>query len=89
MDALPAADVPESWMAKARCRSLDPELFFPTDGLGVQRAAAICATCEVREACLEYALRNGIQHGVFGGRSARARVRLRRTRAAEARQLRR
>jgi WhiB family redox-sensing transcriptional regulator len=61
---------------------MDPEIFFPTDGLGVQRAAAICALCPAREACLEYALRNGIQHGVFGGVSERARVRLRRERAA-------
>jgi WhiB family redox-sensing transcriptional regulator len=81
----PARDVPEPWMAEARCRSMDPEIFFPTDGLGVQRAAAICETCPVKEACLEYALVNGIQHGVFGGVSERARVRLRRARAAERR----
>jgi WhiB family redox-sensing transcriptional regulator len=82
---VPARDVPELWMAEARCRSMDPEIFFPTDGLGVQRAAAICEICPVRDACLEYALRNGIQHGVFGGVSERARVRLRRARAAEQR----
>jgi WhiB family transcriptional regulator, redox-sensing transcriptional regulator len=82
----PARDVPESWMAESRCRAMDPEIFFPTDGLGVQRAAAICETCPVREACLDYALRNGIQHGVFGGVSERARVRLRRARAAAAQQ---
>ena len=72
-------------MAEARCRSMDPEIFFPTDGLGVQRAAEICEACPVREACLEYALRNGIQHGVFGGLSERARVRLRRARSQAAR----
>jgi WhiB family redox-sensing transcriptional regulator len=78
-------EVPERWTAKARCRSLDPEIFFPTDGLGVQRAAAICAQCPVAEACLEYAMRNHIPHGVFGGLSERARARLRRSRAAAAR----
>ena len=82
----PSRDVPEPWMAGARCRTMDPEIFFPTDGLGVQRAAAICERCPVREDCLEYALRNGIQHGVFGGVSERARVRLRRARAAAGRQ---
>ena len=69
----------EPWTAKARCRDLDPEIFFPHDGLGVQRAAAYCAECPVTEPCLEYALRNNIPHGVFGGLSERARVRLRRT----------
>ena len=73
-------EVPEPWTAEARCRTLDPEIFFPTDGLGVQRAAAICAECPVREPCLEYAMRNRIPHGVFGGLSERARARLRRTR---------
>jgi WhiB family redox-sensing transcriptional regulator len=75
----------ERWTAEARCRTLDPDIFFPSDGLGVQRAVAICAECPVREPCLEYALRNGIQHGVFGGLSERARARLRRTTRADAR----
>jgi WhiB family redox-sensing transcriptional regulator len=74
-------------MADARCRAMDPEIFFPADGLGVQRAAAICETCPVQAPCLEYALRNGIQHGVFGGVSERGRVRLRRARAAAAKRL--
>lgn len=69
----------EPWTAKARCRTLDPDIFFPHDGLGVQRAAAYCAECPVAEACLDYALRNNIPHGVFGGLSERARARLRRT----------
>ncbi len=59
---------------------MDPEVFFPTDGLGVQRAAAVCGRCPVREACLDYALDNHIQHGVFGGESERSRERLRRQR---------
>ena len=76
---------PERWTASARCRTLDPDIFFPSDGLGVQRAAAYCAECPVAEQCLEYAMRNNIPHGVFGGLSERARARLRRTRAEAAR----
>jgi WhiB family redox-sensing transcriptional regulator len=76
---------PERWTAKARCRTLDPDIFFPSDGLGVQRAAAYCAECPVAEQCLEYAMRNNIPHGVFGGLSERARARLRRSRAQVAR----
>jgi WhiB family transcriptional regulator, redox-sensing transcriptional regulator len=65
---------------------MDPQVFFPSDGLGVQAATAICRDCPVRAACLEYALVNRIQHGVFGGESERARERIlrerRRTRVA-------
>jgi WhiB family redox-sensing transcriptional regulator len=59
---------------------MDPQVFFPSDGTGVQVAAAICARCPVQRACLEYALTNRIQHGVFGGLSERARDRLLRER---------
>ena len=33
------------------------------------QAKAICATCPVREACLEYALRIREPHGIWGGMS--------------------
>jgi WhiB family transcriptional regulator, redox-sensing transcriptional regulator len=65
-----------SWMELARCRDVDPEVFFPNDGPGVQAAQRYCAECLVRESCLEYALENHIQHGVWGGASERARRRI-------------
>ena len=55
--------------------------FFPTEISGVKRAIAVCAECPVREACLEYALENKIEHGVWGGKSERARATLVRERA--------
>ena len=77
---------PPEWISEGRCRGMDPKVFFPTDGTGVQEAAAICRTCPVQEPCLEYALVNRIQHGVFGGVSERGRDRIlrerRRARAA-------
>ena len=78
---------PPEWTAEGRCRGMDPQVFFPSDGLGVQAATAICRDCPVREPCLEYALVNRIQHGVFGGESERSRERIlrrRRQRAAAA-----
>ena len=69
-----------SWMEMARCRDVDPEVFFPSDGPGVQAAQRYCAECLVRESCLEYALENHIQHGVWGGASERARRRISRQR---------
>jgi WhiB family redox-sensing transcriptional regulator len=70
------------WMARGKCREMDPAFFFPSDGLGVQEAQRICAECPVTEECLQYALDNRIDHGVWGGRSERERRRLQRRRRA-------
>jgi WhiB family redox-sensing transcriptional regulator len=70
----------EEWMAKGLCRSEPPSRFFPSDGVGVEVARRICAECPVKSACLEYALRNGIDHGVWGGTSERERRRIARRR---------
>lgn len=73
------------WMAEGRCRSEPPSMFFPSDGVGVEVARRICATCPVQDPCLEYALRHRIDHGVWGGASERERRRIaRRRRAARA-----
>jgi WhiB family redox-sensing transcriptional regulator len=71
------------WMAEGNCRSEAPSMFFPSDGVGVEVARRICATCPVKEPCLEYALRNGIDHGVWGGASERERRRIARRRRLE------
>jgi WhiB family transcriptional regulator, redox-sensing transcriptional regulator len=68
------------WMARGSCRDEPPSTFFPTDGVGVERARRICADCPVASPCLEYALRNRIDHGVWGGASERQRRRILRTR---------
>jgi WhiB family redox-sensing transcriptional regulator len=64
------------WMAEGSCASEPPSTFFPSDGAGVEVARRICATCPVQEPCLEYALRNRIDHGVWGGCSERERRRI-------------
>lgn len=68
------------WMARGNCRNHPPETFFPSDGVGVEIARQICATCPVAQLCLEYALENGIDHGVWGGTSERQRRRILRER---------
>ena len=63
-------------MSEGKCRDMNPDVFFPSDGMGVQAAQEICAQCPVRVPCLEYALENRISHGVWGGASERRRARL-------------
>jgi len=69
-----------AWMARGRCRAVDPATFFPSDGAGVEIAQRVCADCTVRAACLEYALANGIGYGMWGGASQRERTRILRQR---------
>jgi WhiB family redox-sensing transcriptional regulator len=76
------------WMGRGNCRDEPPATFFPSDGVGVEVARQLCATCPVKAPCLEYALRNRIDHGVWGGASERERRRIlaqRRREAAAAR----
>jgi WhiB family redox-sensing transcriptional regulator len=64
------------WMDDGNCKAHPPATFFPSDGVGVEVAKRICATCPVSAQCLEYALDNHIDHGVWGGASERQRRRL-------------
>jgi len=71
------------WMAEGNCRDKSPSLFFPSDGVGVEVARRVCADCPSKTPCLEYALANGIDHGVWGGASERERRRIARRRRLE------
>ncbi|MHB8465885.1 MAG: WhiB family transcriptional regulator [Acidimicrobiales bacterium] len=72
------------WMAAGNCASMAPSTFFPSDGVGVDVARKICAGCPVKGLCLEYALLNRIDHGVWGGTSERERRRILRQRRQRA-----
>jgi len=70
------------WMSQGKCKDMDPAFFFPSDGVGVKLAQAVCAGCPVQEPCLDYALSHRVQEGVWGGTSECQRKRiLRRARA--------
>lgn len=66
-----------TWQAHAECRGRPADLWFPADIRGVQIAQRICAGCPVQVACLEHALTERIDHGVWGGASERERRRMR------------
>lgn len=40
---------------------------------GVKQAVAICNLCPVQIRCVQFALNNNIQHGIWGGYTARGR----------------
>jgi WhiB family redox-sensing transcriptional regulator len=69
------------WMALGKCRDMDPSVFFPSDGVGVRTAQLICAECPMKSQCLEYALDNRMDDGVWGGTSERERRRILRSAA--------
>ncbi|MEU3883085.1 WhiB family transcriptional regulator [Streptomyces californicus] len=80
-----AADLPvnTNWRLHAACREEDPDLFFPTGTTGpalvqAEEAKAICRRrCTVMDACLDWALDNGVQ-GVWGGTDEEDRRRIQR-----------
>lgn len=65
---------PGDWRDRARCADTDTNM-FPTDG-NIRPALNLCSLCPVREPCLEYALANRIDHGIWGGKSERERRRI-------------
>jgi len=69
---------PQDWQERALCAQTDPEAFFPEKGGSTREAKLICAGCEVRAECLEYALAFDERFGILGGLSERARRRLKR-----------
>lgn len=65
-----------TWRSKGACQGLDTEIFYPDSEDDCEGAISICKTCQVRIACLNYALDSREKQGVWGGASARERRRL-------------
>jgi WhiB family redox-sensing transcriptional regulator len=62
-----ALDETDSLGATIPCRSYDPEVFFAESPADVEYAKALCATCPVKEVCLQGALERREPWGVWGG----------------------
>lgn len=67
-----------AWQEFARCAEVDPEIFFPVQGAPTRPAKEICRVCPVRRECLQDALDQDVQWGVWGGKSALERRKLKR-----------
>lgn len=60
------------WRRRAACRLMPAEMFFPvgSTGLAVEdaiEAKAVCTNCEVRAACLAFAIDTRQEFGIWGG----------------------
>lgn len=61
------------WQELANCLGVDPDLYFPEKWDAEQSYAItrpICAACEVRDECREYAIENRMDSGMWGGMTA-------------------
>ncbi|GHH82535.1 transcriptional regulator WhiB [Streptomyces sulfonofaciens] len=67
-----------AWQQQALCAQVGTDFFFPEPGSSVREAKRICQLCQMREACLEYALTHDERFGVWGGLSEKERHDLRR-----------
>jgi WhiB family redox-sensing transcriptional regulator len=61
-----------TWVAKALCRSADPDELF-VRGAAQRKAAVICRHCPVMQQCAADALDNQVEYGVWGGLTERQR----------------
>ena len=71
----------QTWREKAACRTHPHKaIWFPSlsgNSRDAAEAKAICRDCEVRIACLDYALTANQQWGIWGGLSEEERKRIR------------
>ena len=74
------------WRTTARCRTEDPELFFPVGTSGpalvqAHEAKQVCMQCPVITECLTWALETGQDAGVWGGLTEEERRAMKRAQA--------
>ena len=65
------------------CQEIDGELWYPESGgesYALRQAKEYCEECPVKAECLNFALVNNEQHGIWGGLTVRERLKLKATR---------
>jgi WhiB family transcriptional regulator, redox-sensing transcriptional regulator len=65
------------WQKDALCLEYPEVDFFPLTSQGGAVAKEVCSRCLVADACLDYALNNEIEHGVWGATQGSALRRMR------------
>ena len=73
------------WRDSANCLALDVNDFYPEKGGSVPRTVyAVCAECDVRQVCLDWAIEHGERDGIWGGLSPTRRHKIAKARKAVA-----
>ena len=85
MPRLPFTAPETDWFDDASCQGVDTDVFFPASEAQAGAAKEICASCPVREECLQFALDTRPADGVWGGLTPTERHRLIRRRQKAAR----
>lgn len=62
-------DVGMSWRDDAACNNLPGDIFFSEAGPIYASTKKVCAGCTVRVECLDFADKNQINYGVWGGKT--------------------
>lgn len=80
-------DPDRSWVERGACYNAPAlaDLFYPSKADAVEAyatARAVCARCDVRLACLDYAVATGETLGMWGGRTPKERREIARRRRA-------
>jgi len=55
------------WIDQVACTPADEHIMFSELRSKVARAKAICASCPVAAKCLDFAISENIEFGIFGG----------------------
>lgn len=64
------------WQDDANCKGLGDLFFFErgANGNKIATAKAICNACKVKGDCLEFALENKFEYGIWGGKTPKERM---------------
>lgn len=56
---------PKDWKERAKCKGMDTRKFFQR--WSSEKLGSLCQECPVRLVCLEFAIRNELLGGLYGG----------------------
>ncbi len=64
------------WQHKANCKGNGDVFFFERGYSGdkIAKAKALCSKCKVKKDCLDFALENRMEYGIWGGKTSNERL---------------
>jgi WhiB family redox-sensing transcriptional regulator len=65
-----------AWREHRACIGVATENFFPRTRGIAKYTIEICDKCPVKWDCLNYSIINGIEHGIWGGKTEGERIRI-------------